>query len=291
MTNQSNLAESDPDEIDIRDLIRTLWDGRWVIIACTVLCSVAAIIYALLLTPIYRSQALVQVREESAGGGLSALSQQLGGLADIAGISTGGGGNRAVSIAVLQSRALISAYIEEHKLLSRLYSDHWDAGNSTWNVSDPKNIPTLWNAYNLFKKNILRVSEDKKTGLVTVSVEWENPLEAQQWVAGLIARTNRHLQAKAIQEAETNLAYLQSQVEQTSLVPLQQALYTLLESEQKKLMVAKGSEEFALQTIDAADVPERKIKPNRALIAIVGFMLGGMIGTILVMVRKSFSNT
>jgi len=286
MTSEASQCEPYADEIDIRELIRTLWNGRWTIIACTVLFSVAAVVYALLLTPIYRSQALIQVRDESGGGGLGALSQQLGGLADIAGLSTGSGGNRAVSIATLQSRALVSDFIEDQNLLQQLYSDNWNAKKKQWDVRDQKDIPTLWAAYNLFIKSVLSVSDDKKTGLVTIAIEWKDPVAAQQWVVGLIAKTNAHLQAKAIQEAETNLAYLRGQVEETAVVPLQQALYTLLESEQKKLMIAKGSEEFALQTIDAADTPEKKIKPNRALIAILGFLLGGVTGAIIVMFRN-----
>lgn len=267
------------DEINLRELIATLWDGKWIIAAVTVLFTAASVVYALLAQPVYRSEALVQIRGESKqGAGIGALATQLGGIADLAGISLGGGGDRAVSMATLTSRTVLESFIRETNLMPKLFIKAWDAENRKWKSDDPGRVPTVLQGYNLFRVGVLRVSEDKKTRLVTIAVEWRDPREAQQWVTELIARTNLYLKEEAIREGERNLSYLESQVQQTSLVELQRALYNLMESEQKKLMLAKGSDEFAFRTIDPAFVPEKPIWPKRRQVVAVAFLSGGFLG-------------
>ncbi len=277
------------DEIDLRELVRTLWHDKRLIALITFASSVVALTYALLATEIFRSEALVQPREESsAGGALGGLAAQFGGLADLAGLSMGGSGDRAVAVATLRSRTVIEAFIQENNLLPKLYDSRWDSEAKNWKSADPKKIPTVWQAYNDFTKEVLRITEDKKTGLVTVAVEWRDPEEARRWVTELITRTNAFLKTKAIEEGERNLAYLEGQSRKIGQVELQQSLYSLVEKELTKLMLAKGGEEFAIKTVDAAVVPKERERPKRMQIVVLGFLLGGFAGVATVLVRNSF---
>jgi uncharacterized protein involved in exopolysaccharide biosynthesis len=52
-------------------------------------------------------------------------------------------------------------------------------------------------------------------------------------------------------------------------------------------MLAKVSNEYLLKTLDPAVAPEKKNKPKRALIAVLGTMLGGFLGVVIVLVRSS----
>ena len=52
-------------------------------------------------------------------------------------------------------------------------------------------------------------------------------------------------------------------------------------------MLAKGNEEFAFKTVDPAVAPKDRIRPQRALIAIAGTLLGGLLGVLMVLVRHS----
>ena len=277
------------DEIDLRQLVATLWDGRWWIIATTFLGSAIAIAYALLATPVYRAEALVQIRQESQSGGrLSALAAQFGGQADFFGAAGGSGSDRALALATLQSRVVIQAFIQDKNLLPELFEKAWDPVNKRWNVNDPKKAPTLWHGYTAFSEGILKVTEDKKNGLVTVAIDWRDPDVAAMWATELIAYTNAYLRDKTIMGSEKNLDYLRQQVKQTGLVELQQAVFTLVESELKKLMLAKSGDEYAIKTIDPAQAPKLRIKPKRRQIAILGFLLGGFIGVAAVLARNVF---
>lgn len=57
------------DEIDLLALVGALIDRKGIIIACTVFFAIVGVAYALLATPIYSADAIIQVEEKSAGVG------------------------------------------------------------------------------------------------------------------------------------------------------------------------------------------------------------------------------
>ena len=50
-------------------------------------------------------------------------------------------------------------------------------------------------------------------------------------------------------------------------------------------MLAEASSEFVFVTVSPAMVPEKKFQPKRALISILGVLLGGMLSMAFVLVR------
>ncbi|MUJ37291.1 polysaccharide biosynthesis tyrosine autokinase [Aliivibrio fischeri] len=73
----STRDTSTSDEIDLAKLFGQLIDGRWLILSITTLFAIAGIAFALLSTPIYKADALVQVEQKS-NGGMSALVGDIG---------------------------------------------------------------------------------------------------------------------------------------------------------------------------------------------------------------------
>lgn len=278
------------DEIDLLQLFQSLWQRKWLIALIASLSTFVGVGYALYLEPVFRSEALLQVREENkSGGGLAALAGQLGGLADFAGISAGGAGSgRPVVVATLKSRVLIDAFLAEKNLLPVFFKSAWNANTNSWKASDVKKQPSLQKGYELFTKSLLKVSEDKKTGLVTVAIEWKDPVQAAEWVSELVRRTNLTLKTRTIEEGQRNLNYLEEQAKTTQIVEVQKSIYALMESELKKLMVAKNGDDFALKMIDPPQAPERRIRPKRTLIVLMSGLIGLMLGVFWVLIRQSF---
>jgi uncharacterized protein involved in exopolysaccharide biosynthesis len=93
-------------------------------------------------------------------------------------------------------------------------------------------------------------------------------------------QVNKQLRTEAVEEAQKSVAYLEKQLSLTSSVEVQQAIYRLMEAQTKKQMVASTREEYAFQTIDPAVPPQEKAGPKRALIVIIGLMLGLALGTL-----------
>lgn len=71
--------KKDDDSIDLRELIGTLLDRKWLIIAVTLIFLVVAFAYVTLATPIYQANSLLQVEQTTPTlPGLSQISQTLG---------------------------------------------------------------------------------------------------------------------------------------------------------------------------------------------------------------------
>jgi uncharacterized protein involved in exopolysaccharide biosynthesis len=147
--------------------------------------------------------------------------------------------------------------------------------------------PTSWKAYDLFTNKILKVSVDKNSGIVTIAIEWQDPVLAAEWVKALIVRVNAFVNDATIREAEQNLKFLDQQAQTTSVIELQKTIFSMMEGEIKRLMVARNSETAPLRVIDPAVVPERRVRPQRALIAIIGVISGGLLGVMIVLTRSA----
>lgn len=260
-------------QISLPEVVRALYERRIVITLAALLAGIVAGALSYLVKPIFRAEVLV-VPSSQEQGAVSTLSAQLGGLADLVGFGGGLQGGRAAAIATLRSRALTEAFIEDHKLLPVIFASRWDKEDNRWKTNDPEKQPTVWDAYREFDKGIRQIQEDRKTGLVTLSIEWTDPVEASDWANELVRRANSKLQQEAILESEKTIAYLQEQLAKAGAVEVRQSLYSLIEAETKKIAVAHAREQFGFKVIDPAVPPKRRVWPARTMMVAVGFFLG-----------------
>ncbi|RJL38795.1 tyrosine-protein kinase Wzc [Pectobacterium carotovorum] len=73
----AKVSETNSDEIDLGRLLGTLLDNRWLIIGVTAVFTVLGIMYAMLATPVYKADALVQVEQNSGNSLLNDISSML----------------------------------------------------------------------------------------------------------------------------------------------------------------------------------------------------------------------
>lgn len=295
------------DEIDLRELFGIIWQGKWWIIAITFVFAVGTVIYSLSLPNIYKSEATLAPTEEASGGGISQMAGQLGGLASLAGVNLGqqGADKTTIALEILKSRAFIRGFVEKYDILPELMAvEGWNRGSGiefddeTYNsdsqewvreVEPPQQPkPSSWEYVKVFREEVLEVSKDDTTGLVTIAVNHQSPEIAQQWVVWLIEEINNHMRERDIQEAQRSLEYLDEELQNTSLSDMQQVFYQLIEKQTQTIMLANVRPEYIFQTLDPAVVPEQKAKPSRALICIIGTFLGGFLGVGFVLVRNIF---
>ncbi len=303
--NLPELNNFQDDEIDLKELFSVIWLGKWLIIAITVVFAIGSVIFALQQPNIYKSEALLSpVSETKGGGGLSALAGQFGGLASLAGINLGGGAgdNSQLAVEIIKSRQFTSNFIEKHDILADLMAvkkwnrdantisydaDIYDIENKKWTreVKAPfKPEPSMQEAYKNFVK-ILNVSKDKESGMVTLSIEHQSPYIAQKWVTWLVQDINQVMKTREVTEAKKSITFLNSQIKQTNVADIKSILFNLIEEQTKTIMFADVRDEYIFKTIDPALVPEEKSKPKRALICVLGTMLGGMLGVMIVLIR------
>lgn len=279
----------DQDEISLQEIFAILWRERWMIVSITLVFAVAVAVIALMQDDKYEATITVSpVSNNQASSKLGGLTSQIGGLAALAGISVGGDSDRAESIAFLQAQSLTERYIAENDLLLVLYADKWDAAAKQWQVSDESKRPTLWKASQLFKKSVRKVTEDKKTGMITLTITWTDPAICAQWANGLVKMTNDVLRSRAVHESDQHIEYLSQQATKTDVAPVRSAIYSILESEIKNNMLAKGPGDYALKVIDPAIAPERKAGPIRTLWVLVGAFAGVLFSLVVVFIRTTW---
>jgi uncharacterized protein involved in exopolysaccharide biosynthesis len=293
------------DEIDLRELFATLWAGKWLIIAITILFAAGGVAYALYKPNIYQSSALLAPTDGDSGGGLGG---QLGGLASLAGVNIGQDGSNKVVIAkeILQSRAFLTEFIQRHQLEIPLMAttgwsmkreewvynrDVYSPDTGQWAMEEGESLaPTNWDMVKKFRQSHLSVSENKDNGMVTVSVKSLSPPAAKNWTDWLVRDINEHMRKRDIQEAEASINYLEEKLQDTNIAGMQQVFYQLIESETRTVMLANAQKEYVFQTVDPAVVPQEKSEPKRALIAVVATMLGGMLSVFIVFIRAFVKN-
>ncbi|EMI7259004.1 LPS O-antigen length regulator [Vibrio alginolyticus] len=301
-------SQSTDDEIDLRELFKALWKGKWIIIATTFIFAIGSVLYAISLPNVYKADALLAPAESSNGGGLSKMAGQLGGLAALAGVNLGASESSQTNLAVqvMKSRQFVDAFIKKHDLLVPLMAaKDWDLTNNKlildeelynpttgeW-LREPNGLrgatPTAQEAFEVFSKEVLSVNQDKESSLYTVSVKNYSPYVAQQWVNWLIEDINKVMRERTIAETSQNLAYLNTQLKKTAVTDMQSTFYKLIEEQTKSLMLAEVQEEFIFKVVDPAVVPELKNEPKRALICVLGTLLGGMLGVAIVLVCFAF---
>ena len=290
------------DEIDLRDLFGVLWSGKIKIIAITTIFAVASVFYALSIPNQYKATTLL-APAQSDGSGLSDALGQLGGLASITGIRIGDGTSSESQIAqeIMKSWSFVERFIYDNNLAVEVYAarswnkdsnelhinqDAYDSDSDKWLIEDSNgNLapPTSWRLFKKFSK-MLSVSEDKKSGLVSVSIEYFSPHMAKEWLDMYVAAINEHMQSRQVAKVSNNIAYLEAQIDKTSIAEMREVFYTIIEEQTKNKMVAEASPDYAFLAVSPSMVPEEKSQPKRVLICILGTLLGGMLSGLLVLV-------
>ncbi len=268
--------------IEITQLLGILWQRGLLLLCSGFLLAVSAYLVSFVLEPRFSAEVVLSPTEEKTG---SSVLGQFGGLATLAGISVGGGKTQE-PLAILRSREFARQFIEAHNLLPLLFKGKWDSSKGGWR--DPADVPDLRDAVQKFHASVMSVSEDTKSGLVSVRIKWFDANQAADLANALTRQLNADLQLRAVREAERNIAYLKAESETAHVVPLQQSIGRLLETEMQKHMLAKGNPEFAFKIIDAAVPPKRPAWPRPLLLAALGMVGGVVLAAVWVLARNGW---
>ena len=116
MTDPRAVTQRNDEELDLGAILGTLVDNKWLIFAITGLFLACSLAYALLATPIYQADAMVQVEQKVPElPGISALSQTLG----------ASNSQANTEIALITSRAVIGKAVDDLKLDINVSARHF----------------------------------------------------------------------------------------------------------------------------------------------------------------------
>ena len=268
--------------IEITAPVGRLVANLWWVIGSFVLFTGGFAVAAFVVTPVYRSATVLMPASTGRTnlGSLNSALGQLGGLASLVGMSVGGEDSETEeALAVLRSRQFTEAFIADLDLMPKLFADKWDVAQKKWKVP-VKRQPTPAQAYRLFSREICTIIEDKKTGLVTLQIDWRDRNEAAGWSNELVRRINAEMRARAIAQADASVGYLQNELINTADVGTREAINRLTESQVRKRMLASVTQEYAFRVVDRAMAPDVSdpVRPAKMMLILVGLILGIGIG-------------
>jgi len=223
---RENIDIYEEDEIDLYELWLTLKKRKKVIIGLFLVITFSTALISLLMTPVYRSEAsVIPVSASSSPLG------ELAGLAAMAGFSVGGETDTAKIKAVLKSRTIKEEVIKDLNLIPVLLEDDIPEDRDPMNVA----VETL--------DEMVSISEDKKTGVITISVDYKDPEIAKKIGGVFIEKLQKIMNEKALTLAKVNRIFLEKQLkeEEKRLKDLQKKLADF----QKKTKIIQPSEQLA----------------------------------------------
>ena len=304
--NINNNTSNSDDEINLnlQELFNILWKGKWIIISITAFVSIIGLIYSLLLPNIYESKAILANSDSSSN--ISRSLQSYAGLAGLAGISLPSGDNETNSAQAMQKLRSLSFF--EKNILPNIFLPDlmalksWDNITNTliydegiynentkeWvrDFSFPsKQIPSAQESLRVFTTQLLNLSEDKRTGFVTIRIKHQSPFVAKQWSELLVNEINVFYREKDKFQAEKAVKFLNEQIAMTNLAEVKVAISQLLQEETKKLSLIEANQFYVFDYIDPPAVMEKKSEPSRASICIFSALLGGMLSILFVIIK------
>jgi len=297
------------DEINLLDLWRVIWKRRKLIGILVIALVFLTAGVSLFMTNIYQSKAVivpVTAKEGGGGGTLSALASQFGGLP---GISLPGSASATEIVSLLKSNVLREKIVERYRLMPVLFYKQWDGRKNDWKreqgvslnplgwlsklvdtVRPPdqrasrrkgeEGVPRLWDALRLLD-GIVKINNNIKENTITLTVDYEDPELAAKMAGYFLDTLTEHMSAEAKRVALINRTYLEEQLQKTADPLIRQKIYNLIALQLETAMMTEVKENFAFKVIDPPRVPDQKIKPKRALMVVLSFVVALFMGVFI----------
>jgi uncharacterized protein involved in exopolysaccharide biosynthesis len=279
------------DEISVRRIVSAAMEHWKLMLLLPLLGAVLAVGSSLLMTRIYRAQSVVTVAQAESinGGSLARLAGQLGAIGGlVSGLGFGGNTDQSeLWIATLRSRAALEAFVRKYDLLPTLFHQRWDPVKKSWKPRDGKELPPSMDDAVLKLKGVIGVNEDKRTGLITVSVKWKDREVAARWANDFVALVNEIARTRTVEESRRSIGFLEAELEKTNVVERRQIIYRLIESRVNDIMLAQGRLDYAFAVVDPATVPDKDkyASPRRFVLLVLGLFGGFLVASLVTFQR------
>lgn len=250
MPPQYYYPQPQDDEIDLRELFAALWKGKWIIIACTFVCTALAIVYALMAKEQWSSTAKIaepQVSDYSEyqnqvvlfqpifdvyqENGTVLVSKALDGLTDARKLY-------GLFIDEFNSSSNKKAFLETSAIFKKDKAD----------LDNPEDEDALRKLYSDWYKFLSIKPEDAKRvdGPYVITVSAETSQDSFELLNNYIAFVDTKVHQKALNNLAATISSKKNELKQQSIMLTKQA--------EQRLLVEKERSEYALNIAQAAGV-------------------------------------
>ncbi len=285
-------------DIGLRELFRVIL-VKWKFIAViTGIVSVLTLVVSFLLTPIYRSTAVILPINEPItplieGSGLSSLVGLIG---------IGGGSSSSTIKVILKSNSIKENIINRHDMMGILFEDERDKKNNKWK-DEP---PTIWDGIRKMDDLVI-IEEDRKTGAISISTDYRDPSIAADISKWFIEELRKTLQEKSFSMARNqrenieeiigslkgHLKVPEGDIPDFSVFMRKMRDLEISEKAYEELLVQyylakfkEAKEDIVFQVIDEAKPPDKPIRPKKVKNTLIGFFISLLACTFYVLLTN-----
>ncbi len=276
------------DEIDLREIFLVIWKRKyWIAGFVFIVCAITVFV-VLKMDNIYESKAVLRPVQNNTNQMSSALSS-LGGLANLAGINIGSGGNVSPynsMNAIANDADFIYSFVTENKFESKIVDDYAEFSLTEKYKENPKFF--IVKAF----KDSFGFSEDSKTGLMTMYFQNKDREFAKKVVDMLLKETSLKYQTIEMKNIDERINKYKNEINKTSDIALKNKLAEVVAGLIQSKVLSQAQEFYGFDILVKPSVPDEldKIKPRRSLIVILSFFISGFMAIFLTLAYESFKN-
>ncbi len=288
LQSDTGARRTSDDEIDVIKLLLFLWSRRKWIIRGTAAIIFIGLIYALLASPVYRSEAIIAPKESPKGGGTGAILSQFGGLGSMMATQLGLGNATLDRMEVIaKSRGLAETVIKDNNLLPVLFPKSWDKKKNYWKPMDKEDIPTIKEGIMYMRESILSVAINRQNNTIKLGVNIYDSNLTVLILNQYLSMLNKRLQEDNVREANANRSYLEKQFNNTSDPILREKIQNMIASEIERSMLVNSQ---SFDVLEKPVVPISREKPKRTHVLILSVLLGFFVSIFSVFLWRFFKN-
>lgn len=289
------LGEGGLRELNLADIVATLWRRRLVVAACMLSCLALGVVY--LRTASYEYTA--ELRVTSVQSDKKGMSEQLGGLASVAGIELPQ--SKAVSPIILYVEDLHSYDVAEilsrqPELMTVAFSNAWDKSRHRWvrpvstlgvikdGIFRLLGLPTYpWQPPSAadmreYLKRKIDVGESKTKPIVSIQFRHADPRFAVKFLNVLHQAADQRQRERALDRSTQAIAYLNHQLSYVTNAEHRRALFEELSDQERLKMTASSNMPFAAEPLGATISSQRPTSPKPMLTLILSAVIGIVLG-------------
>lgn len=307
MDEQSAASSQADDEIDLKELFLHLWEGKFLIALCAVVSISLGSLYLHNATRLYTMQALVMpVESDSKVPNLGGLSN-LAGLAGIS-IPTGSSGDFKAFEKLLYSEELAQRLLDKTTLAKVIFHNEWDEEKSGWQEPQKGALGLLLGqakrsltgsgvmAYRApdaarladYFDEELKVSSDRDSGYLTISIDHEDPKVGMDLIKWLIAETDGILRETYLADSTEIMESYSQKLARAQSAELREVLAQVIGEEERKQILALEGSHYTARILRGPTASLNPTSPKSSLVLALALVLGCFLGAAIVLIRAAF---
>ena len=287
-----------------REIITLLLDGKKTILGCTLIALLIGLIFFQFNPKQYSSSILLRVSPYS-----NTENTNLPNLSTFAALtgSTQSGDTGKYALEKFNSIEFAAKFMETSEILTGVLapksfnnkskklsfdSSVYDSNANSWryqNQDGSIGLPSVRSFYDVLHSK-LTFDQDRITGYIKIEYSHISPNFAQTLLNNMVSKLNNSEKNRIIKKSEGRIAFLLDQYEDFPQSAVQDSINFLIEKELKQQMQANASEDYLLEVIDPAFLPEKPSNLSIFKILILAVVAGMAFGIIFVFFRACLPN-